>query len=589
MKDFLKFTLASIVGIILSSLMLMFIGIGIIQMAVSSTEKEVNVKNNSLLVLKFEGEIVDRAVDNPFDNINIPGIPSMSKIGLNQIIKNISKAKKDDRIEGILLNLSSLNTGLASLREIRNALIDYKDSSNFIIAYAESYSQGSYYLASVADEIYVQPEGNFQFSGIGANIMFYTGLLEKMGIEPQVIRHGKFKSAVEPFLLKKMSEENRLQTSTFMNSIWETILEDISASKNIPVEKLQGFADNTVISSAKKAVELGFITKTMYREDLVLHLKEKLGIKATKEIETLSLKDYNSVPEPNKTKLSRNKIAVIYAEGAIESGENGDGTIGSETILQAFRKARKDSAIKAIVFRVNSPGGSALASDVIWHEVKLAKAVKPVVVSMGNYAASGGYYIACPADSIFADPMTITGSIGVFGLLFNAQELLNDKLNLYFDGVKTAKHADMGSIDKPLSDDQKAIIQNSVEEVYETFITHVSNGRDIEKTRVDEIGQGRVWSGKNAIEINLIDAFGGLTRSTFSAATMANIADDYRIVEYPKQKTPIEQIMDDLSAQAFTSNPLSNNKIAKQYFEILGMIENYEGPLALLPIKISWK
>jgi protease-4 len=588
MKEFLKFTFATIVGIILSIFVLVVIGGALITAAVSSQEKEVTVKDNSLLVLKFEEQIVDRKVDNPFENIDIPGMGSNKTIGLNQVLANLEKAKKDKRIKGILLNLSSVNVGLASLREIRNALLDYKDSTNFIIAYSDSYSQGAYYLASVADEVYIQPEGGLDFGGLAANITFYTGLFEKLGIEPEIIRHGKFKSAVEPFMYKKMSDENRQQTTMFIGSMWETILSDISKSKNIPIEKLQEFADNVVMADASKAIEYGLVTKALYREELVNYLKEKTGISESKDLNTLSLKDYASAPEIGKTKISRNKIAVIYAQGSISSGEGDNQAIGSETILKALREARKDSSVKAIVFRVNSPGGSALASDIIWNEVKLAKATKPLVVSMGDYAASGGYYISCAADSIFADPTTITGSIGVFGLMFNAEELLSKKLDLSFDGVKTAKHADLGSINRSLEKDEIEIIQGSIEKVYNTFTSHVAEGRHMEQTKVDDIGQGRVWSGKNAIDINLIDGFGGLNRAIQSASTMADITDDYRLVEYPKVKSPLEQILSDLGTQTYFSNPLQKNEIAKQYFEIMDMINKYNGPLAFTPFRVSW-
>jgi protease-4 len=586
MKNFLKYTLAGIVAIFISAFLMLIISVGILQIAISGAEKETVVKDNSILVLNFENEIVDRHTENPFDNLEIPGMPSIARTGLNDILNSIEKAKKDARIKGIFLHLSTVNAGLASIREIRQALEAYKDSSNFIIAYSDSYTQGAYYLASVADEIYMQPVGSLSFSGLSANVMFFTGLLEKIGVQPEIIRHGKFKSAVEPFMYKKMSEENRLQTSTYVGSLWETILSDISASKNISVEKLQSIADNVVEASAKEAVEHGLINQAMYREEIVQYLKEKSGIDAKEDLNLLSLKEYKKVPETNKTKLSRNKIAVIYAEGTIVTGEGGDGDMGSETILKAFREARKDSSIKAIVFRVNSPGGSALASDIMWHEVKLAQAVKPVIVSMGNYAASGGYYISCAADSIFADPATITGSIGVFGLMFNAQVLLNKKLDIHFDGVKTARHADLGSLDKSLTDEQRAIVQKSIEEIYDIFISHVAEGRKISKEQVDEIGQGRVWSGKNAIDIKLIDAFGGLKRATLSAATMANITDDYRIVEYPKVKTPIEQIMADLSGETRISMPLLDNAIGKAYLQILNLLQNYDGPLALMPEKL---
>ncbi len=589
MKQFLKFTLATIVGLLIGTFLLFLVSLGFFSALASFQDKEVKVKDNSILVLKLDQQIVDRSSQNPFDNVNLPGLNSTKKTGLNTILKNIKKAKGDDRIRGIVLNLSGVNAGLASLREIRNALQNYKDSSNFIIAYSDDMTQGAYYLASVADKVFLQPEANFDFHGFAANIMFYTGLLEKLGIHPEIIRHGKFKSAVEPFMLKKMSDANRLQTQTFINAMWQTVLNDISQSRNIPVEKLQAFADNEMMSDAATAVEYGFADSLLYRDQLLDFLKEKTGIEKDKKLNTLGLTDYNKSLDPNRPKkLIHDKIAVIYAQGSISTGESTE-NIGSETILQAFRKAREDKKVKAVVFRVNSPGGSALASDIIWREVMLTKAKKPVVVSMGDYAASGGYYISCAADSIFADPTTITGSIGVFGLLFNAQKLFNEKLNLYFDGVKTAEHADAGGMHRSLTEKERQIIQKSVEKVYDTFITHVSEGRNIPKDSVDAIGQGRVWAGLNAMDLHLIDQFGGMERAIQSAATMAKL-DKYRLVEYPKQKTPMEQILEDFQAEAKVQlYKWQQNPVSEKYFEALDVIKKSRGIQALMPYKIVFE
>ncbi len=588
MKEFIKFTFASIVGLILGSLLLFFISFGIIAAIASSQKKEVKVAPQSVLILKLDQKIVDRSSRNPFENINIPGFNSTKKIGLNQILANIKKAKNDSHIKGILLNVSNINAGLSTIREIRNALTAYKDSNNFILAYSDNMSQSAYYLASIADSLYLQPEAGFDFHGFGANIMFYTGLFEKLGIQPEIIRHGKFKSAVEPFMLKKMSDANRLQTQTFVNAMWKTVLNDISQSRNIPVEKIQEFADNKVFSNVKTAIAYGFVDKALYRDQLIDLLKEKTGIKKDKKLATIGFTDYFKAPKTHKEKkFIRDKIAVIYAQGEIATGKSNQ-NIGSETILQAFRKAREDKHVKAVVFRVNSPGGSALASDIIWREVVLTKAVKPVIVSMGDYAASGGYYISCAADSIFADPTTITGSIGVFGLMFNAKKMFNEKLNLYFDGVKTAQHADVGTISRPLTAEEKNIIQQSVEEVYQSFITHVSEGRNIARDSVDAIGQGRVWAGTNALDLHLIDGYGGLERALKSAAAMAKLTK-YRISEYPKQKSPIEQIMEEIGTQARVKiQTWNNNPISEKYFEMLDMLNKNRGVQALLPLKIVW-
>jgi len=589
MKQFFKFTLASFTGLFLGFIILFFISIGFFSAIASFQDKEVKVKSKSILVLKLDNQIVDRASNNPLENLDIPNFNSSKKIGLTKVLVNIKKAKGDKNIKGILLNLSGLNAGLATIREIRNALEDYKDSTHFLLAYSDNMSQGAYYLATVADKVYLQPEATFDFHGFAANIMFYTGLMEKLGIQPEIIRHGKFKSAVEPFMLKKMSEANRLQTQTFVNSMWNTVLSDISKSRNIPVEKIQEFADNKTMTDVDTAVEYGLIDKALYRDELIDLLKEKAGIDKDSKLRTISLSDYSKALDPNRPKkLAKDKIAVIYAQGSIAGGEN-SGNIGSETILQAFRKARENKRIKAVVFRVNSPGGSALASDIIWREVLLTKKVKPVVVSMGDYAASGGYYISCAADSIFADPTCITGSIGVFGLMFNAEKLFNEKLNLYFDGVKTAKHADAGGIHRALTQEERDVIQKSIEKVYDTFVTHVSEGRGISKDSVDAIGQGRVWTGADAIKLHLIDNFGGLQRAMASAAALAKL-DKYRVVEYPKLKTPMEQIMEDLKMQTKVQLfKWQQNPVAVKYMEALDVINRSKGIQALMPYKIIFE
>jgi protease-4 len=416
--------------------------------------------------------------------------------------------------------------------------------------------------------------------------MFFKEALAKLGIEPQIIRHGKFKSAVEPFMYTKMSEENRLQVMTYMGSIWDQMLKGISAERNISVKDLNALADNLTLNNAKAAVDNELIDGLKYKDEILDELAELTEKKDSKKLETVSISKYTKVPDVNRKKLEKDKIAVVYASGTVMMGEGQEGTIGSDRISRAIRQARKDSSVKAIVFRVNSGGGSALASEVIWREIKLAQEIKPVIASLGDVAASGGYYIVAPAQKIIASPNTITGSIGVFGMLPNGEKLLNDKLGIHVDVVKTNKFADMGTFTRALTAQEREAIQFSIEDIYETFITHVAEGRNMTKEEVDEIGQGRVWSGANAIEIGLIDGFGGLEDAIQLAAEAANL-EAYRTVDYPKLQDPFEQFMKQLQGNVRVS--ILKNELGDQYkyYENLKIISNQQGVQARIPYEIE--
>jgi protease IV len=500
------------------------------------------------------------------------GIPfgGESGMGLNEILKSIKKAETDTNIKGIYLDLNNdVAASAATLEEVRNALIGFKTSKKFIYAYAETYSQKSYYLASVADKIYLHPEGELTFKGLSAQIMYYKNALEKLNIEMQVFRHGKFKSAVEPFLLDKMSAPNRLQMETLLNSIWKNMLDAVSKQRGISTEELQSMADELKISSPDDAKQLKLVDELKYKDEVMDILKAKLGVKEKDKINFVSLNNYAKAKEKGKkeeekeedfnAKKSEKKLAVVYAVGSIESGSGDDETIGSETIAKAIKDARTDSSVKAIVLRVNSPGGSALASDVIWREVVLAKKVKPVVVSMGDVAASGGYYISCAADRIFAEPNTITGSIGVFGVLPNAKKLFNEKLGINIDTANTAKHSDLGTPYRAASEVEAAYIQKGVEKVYDTFTKRVAEGRGMKQADVDSIGQGRVWSGADALNIKLVDELGGINDAIKYTANKASLKEgEYKIVGYPKQKDPLKEFLkgkkDDEEAKLLKEN-----------------------------------
>jgi len=564
MRQFFKFMFASMLGSFLTFLLLLLVIFLMIAGVVSSvsSDKLVPVSDNSVLYARLDNPISERTSNNPFENINFASMTSKGNIGLNDILDDFKKAKKDKRIKGIYLDLTTIPAGIATLEEIRNGLIDFKTSGKFVYAYSEGYSQGSYYVATAADKIFLNPQGTIDFKGLNAEVMFLKGTLEKLEIEPQIIRHGKFKSAVEPLILDKMSDENRKQVQSYVGAIWNSILSGISKSRNIEVKELQNIADSLLIQNGEDALKYHLVDQLAYQDQFNSELSEKLSLKSKQEIKTVNIAKYTKAYVKDDKKYVSEKIAVIYATGEIVDGKGNDKKIGSETTSAAIRKARLDEKVKAIVLRVNSPGGSALASDVIWREVYLTKNTKPVIVSMGDVAASGGYYISCAADSIVAEPNTITGSIGVFGLLLNAKKFFNDKLGITFDNVKTGNYADLGSIDRPLTASERAIVQKSVEKVYDTFITRVSEGRHIPKAMVDSLGQGRVWSGIDAKERGLVDILGGIDTAIVIAAKMAKI-DKYRIVYLPEQKEPLAEFLDNLSDDAETS--FLKNKVGETY------------------------
>ncbi|HNW71951.1 MAG TPA: signal peptide peptidase SppA [Candidatus Paceibacterota bacterium] len=437
--------------------------------------------------------------------------------------------------------------------------------------------------------ISINPEGALVFKGLSGEIMFYKGLLEKLDVKVQVIRHGKFKSAVEPFILDKMSDANKEQTLKYLSSIWNYLLEGISKSRNMTIDELNAIADSFKIQTAKDAVTYKLIDKLLYKDELLAEIRTKLSIGEKDKISMMSINKYIDAPDNSKKDkpFTKDKIAIVYAIGQIESGKGSDETIGSETISEAIRKVRLDSTIKAVVLRVNSPGGSALASDVIWREVVLTNKIKPVVASMGDIAASGGYYISCAARKIIASPNTITGSIGVFGLVPDFKGLFNNQLGITFDNVKTNKYADFGTVYRPLNESEKNIHQTNVENVYQTFITHVSEGRGLTTEQVDSIGQGRVWSGVDAKEIGLVDDFGGLNKAIETAAQLAKI-DNYKMVSYPEQKDPFTKIIEELSGDSENSTLLKKELgETYEYYQFVKDVKNMKGVQARMPYLIN--
>ena len=547
MRNFLKNVLSTIVGVVLSVIVVILLFIGIISITISSfdNEKESKIYPNSILKIDLTSPIVERSSDNPFKSLSLANMDPQKELQLRSILDNIEKAKMDDRIKGIYLNSPFVNAGLSQTEEIRNKLLDFKKSEKFIISYTENYSQNGYYLSSVADEIYLNPEGMFELKGLSAQIMFYKGLLEKLDIQAQVIRHGKFKSAIEPFILDKMSEANREQVSLLLTTISDNILDSIASQRGLTLSRVEELADNLELNTAANCLENNFVDALIYQDELENKLKIKLGEKV--KLRLISLSKYNNAKLEKQGEISRNKIAIIYATGEIKSGKGDLKSIGSETTAETIKKAREDERVKAIVLRVNSPGGSALASDVIWRETTLAQAKKPLVISMGDVAASGGYYIACAADKIVANPTTITGSIGVFGLIPNLQQFYKNKLGITLDTVNTHKYADMG-INRTLSSFERAKIKEVIEGVYSTFISHVAEGRDMSIAAVDDIGQGRVWTGYDAKRLGLVDVLGGLETAINIAADLAKLSD-YRIVSLPKKEDPLETFIKEITGE----------------------------------------
>lgn len=537
MKSFFKYVLATITGTIIVFVVLFLVLIGFITATVSSigAKEEVYVPSSAVLYVSLDYNIQERTTSNPWESMNLPGYGEMKTLGLNDILSRIAAAKDDDRIKGIYLNPTYVNTGMASLKEIRDALVDFKSSGKFIIAYSDIYTQKAYYTASVADEIYMNPEGSLEFKGLSASIMFMKEALDKLGIEMQVVKVGTYKSAVEPFILNEMSSANREQMTAYLESMYSAFLENVSEGRHIPTDTLRNIANNFLIRNADDAVHHKFIDGKCYKDEVFSKLKKRLEVDEKKDVPVVSLLDYN---KEVKTETKGDRVAVLYAYGDIVDGEGMEGNIGGDKLSRELRKLRLDDRVKAVVLRVNSPGGSALASDVIAREVALTKKAKPIMVSMGDYAASGGYYISTMADSIFAEKETLTGSIGVFGLIPNLQGLLNNKLGIRVDEVKTGKFADlMTSVDRPLTEEEKVIIQTEVNRIYDTFTGKVAAGRNMEVSAVDSIGQGRVWTGSQALERGLVDGIGNLDRAIRAAAAKAKLKD-YRVMYYPTQKDP---------------------------------------------------
>lgn len=532
---FLRNLLASIIGSFIA-LGLIFMLFLVIAVAISDDD-EISVKENSVLVVKLDKTVKDYAPksEDPFDEIL--GVNN-KKLGLNDILNAIENAKYDANIKGISIQTLGVNAGVAQTQAIRNKIQEFKETGKFVKAYADIYDQKSYYLASVADSVFVNPVGQIDFKGLSSEVLFYKNLQEKTGVKVEVIRHGKYKSAVEPFLANEMSANNREQISAFLSSIWGEMLVDIAESRNKTVAELNTIADGLLARNAALALENKMVDAAIYMDEYEQKLKLAAEVSTKSKLNTIKLKDYIATGKGRLVNTASNRIAVIYAQGEIIYGKGNEDVIGQDLIINALRKARTTSNVKAIVLRVNSPGGSALTSELIWREIELTKEKLPVVVSMGNVAASGGYYIACNADKIIAEPTTITGSIGVFGIIPNLSKLA-ENMGVNAEQVKTNKGASYSGFE-PMTDAFRAVTQEGVEFVYTTFLSRVAAGRNMTVEEVDAIAQGRVWSGVEAKEKGLVDELGSLKDAVIEAAGLAGITD-YRVRNYPSYKIDFEE------------------------------------------------
>ena len=600
MKNFFKMLFASTLGVIIGFVILTFIGFVIFAGIAASfgSSPAYKVQKNTVLKVNLNEKtsVSEQANSSPFDVLfNRNG----ESLGLNDILSAIKKAENNDDIKGIYLNVGAAGIGFTTMEPIRNALLDFKKSGKFIIAYGDNFTQPTYYLSSVADTIFMNPSGMIDFRGIATSIQFNKGAFEKWGVGMQVYKVGTYKSAVEPYILDKMSAANKEQVTSFLNDIWGTVLKKISESRKVPVEQLNQYADELLtLSDPQKVVEYKLVDGLKYADEVEKYLKNRLNLKEDEKINYAGVKDMISVTEAGK-KAAKDKIAVLYAEGEIVSdvvtGFLPGNYITSKEFVKELNKLKDDKNVKAVVFRVNSPGGSAYESEQIWHAVKELKAVKPVVVSMGTYAASGGYYISCGASKIVAEPTTLTGSIGIFGLIPNGAELAK-KMGATFDGVSTNKFSDFGgsvlSIPyfgfgllpaRPLTDAEGAKVQAYVERGYDLFLSRCSEGRGKTKAAIDSIGQGRVWTGNQALKLGLVDEIGGMDAAIKDAAALAKV-DNYSINEYPAKKDFFMQLLESSTESAGEQIWMSIvGKEAYQQKQMLKAWQSFDFRQAIMP------
>ena len=576
---FLKNFFASCLGSIAALVIVILLG-GMIFSLVISSGKEVTVGDNTVMYLDLAAPIVEQAVEDPLAEM-ITG--SQQSIGLLQLKEAIAYAKNDTKIKGIYLNTGFLIAGTASIGEIRASLEDFKKSGKWVVAYAPAYTESSYYLSSVADKIYMNPTGQLEFNGLAIEVMFYKGLLDKLEIKPQVFRVGDFKSAVEPFVRENLSDENRLQLNSLINGIYDKMLEEISVARNVPINELKELSNKMTIRSAEEAVTFGLVDALYYEDQVRTEIRERLSLG---EGDDISFSRYNTYRKSVTPSTARDEIAVIIADGEIMPGKAESGVVGATTIVKELRKARANDRVKAIVLRVNSPGGVYQAGDEMWREIVLATKEKPVIASMSDYAASGGYYMAMACDTIVAQPTTITGSIGVFSVLFDMSGFLENKIGITTEEVKTGEVGGL-TITRPLTDVEKSIWQKQTDEIYEVFISKAAEGRNMSVEEIKKIASGRVWTGKQAKDNGLVDVLGTFNDAVDLAAKSAKMGDDYRIRYYPQPKSFLEQLTGDWEEEIRTRALKSEMGDAYHFYQKWDKVKRYQGIQARFPFEME--
>ncbi|HRE66336.1 MAG TPA: signal peptide peptidase SppA [Cyclobacteriaceae bacterium] len=584
--NFFKTFLASCLGSLLAFIVLCVLGFFLLVGMVASfsdSNQQVVVKDQSVLHLKLDGTITENEIEDPLEDMPIPGI--VSSTGLLPLKRAIKNAKDDSKIKGIYLEVGTLMGGYGVARELREALVDFRKSGKWIIAYSEYYTESAYYLASAADKVYLNPEGELEFNGLSVEVSFFKKLFDKLDIKPQIFRVGDFKSAVEPFMLDRMSTENKLQLNEMIEDIHQTILNDVSATRNIDGTRLREIADKMLVVNTATSVEYGLVDSLVYFDQVQAELRSRLGLSDKAKINLVKYGKYKrSLSNPSS---SKNEIAVIVADGEIVSGKAQDGLIGSDTFAEELRKARTNDRIKAIVIRINSPGGSALASDVMWREINLASEVKPVIASMSDYAASGGYYLAMACDTIVAQPTTITGSIGVFSVLFDMSNFLDNKLGITFEEVKTGEIGELITMTRPLNSVEKNIWQKKTEEIYKGFTTKAAAGRAMPVDELMKVASGRVWTGTQAKERGLVDVLGNFETAVTLAAGAAGLGEDYRLKYYPIQKSFFEQWLGGLEESAETRMLKRELGVYFDTYQYLKKLKNYQGSQMRMPYELT--
>ncbi|MCD8261323.1 MAG: signal peptide peptidase SppA [Bacteroides sp.] len=586
MKEFIKYTLATITGIIISGIILLFFLTIFLAALLSSSGGEVSVKENSVMVLKLDGSLKERTEENPIREFLYNETPS---IGLEDILTAIRRAAANDKIKGIYIQAENAGAAFASIQEIRSALLEFKETGKFIVSYSDAYPQSLYYLCTVADDVLLNPRGSVEWRGLSANTTFYKELLEKIGIEMQIFKIGSYKSAVEPFTSTHMSPENREQLTAYTTSIWNQVLEKTSLARHIPTDTLNYLANRIILfDKAEESLYTGLVDQLIYKDNVRDYLKEKLGIPASNKLNLVTAGDIASAKPAVPTGKSPDKIALYYAYGEIDgitTSPREEG-INSDKVVRDLRKLREDKNIKAVVLRINSLGGSAFGSEQIWKAVEELKKSKPVVVSMGDYAASGGYYIACNADYIVAQPTTLTGSIGIYGLFPNAEKLL-DKIGVQTESVKTNPEADIGNLTRPLTTFEKERFQQSVNDGYDLFLTRCAEGRGMSKEEMEQFAQGRVWTGSMAKELGLVDYLGGFRKAIAIADSRAGV-ENYSLQSYPDKKDFISSLLES-STTDYLHTPLKSGSLGRIY-QALQTVESFRitDPLqARLPFEIT--